>query len=131
MGNADLKGRDLSPNLEYLMKFSHSNLLACTAVLALAHAPASANAIETVTLKVYHDDLNIQTDAGAAELEKRIKSAIRNVCRQSGRSLPEIAHENNCRRTARQNAAEQVQLAMSGKTGSGSGKGMGRAINRR
>ncbi|TSB01618.1 UrcA family protein [Sphingorhabdus contaminans] len=113
------------------MKFSHSTLVACATVLAFAHGPVSANATETVTFKVYHDDLNIQTDAGATELEKRVSRAIRSVCRQNGRSLPEIAHENNCRRTARQDAAEQVRLAMSGKTGSGSGKAAGRAINQR
>jgi UrcA family protein len=93
------------------MKIAITFLVAGCAMAAMPSAPLRANGIEPVSTLVHHDDLNLQSQAGVAELERRVARAIRKVCRQSGRSLREIVHENKCRRTASEQATEQVRFA--------------------
>jgi UrcA family protein len=85
--------------MKYVLKIA----AAATACLAFA-APAAAQ--DSVSRTVRYDDLQLDTDEGAAALSRRIERAGRRVCGEpADRSLREVSAVETCRRQAVQSVA--------------------------
>lgn len=66
------------------MKFqSYSLALAAAFALATPIAASAADEAETQTVGVTYKDLDLTSEAGKAELERRLDNAARNVCGMS------------------------------------------------
>ncbi len=73
--------------------------LATLAAAALCAAPAMAQDQDVVTIKVGYSDLNLASTAGAAVLQRRIDSAVTQICgRVEGYDLQRRAAIVQCRR---------------------------------
>lgn len=83
--------------------------LIALAALALA-APAGAQATATRSVSVRYADLDLSQPNGRAMLDRRIASAINQVCFNidGGRNLQVAVQERRCRRAARASAQQQV-----------------------
>lgn len=71
----------------------------------------------TITHRVSYADLNLATQAGAAELKRRVEETARAACRQLDELYPlEAKNARECTRTAIAKASPQVETAISGAT---------------
>lgn len=93
-------------NSRFTLSLVGAALFAGSAIAAPAHAEGAA---EQRSLSVRFADLNLETAKGQSELNRRIRTAARNVCRANGgRSLSELMAENECTRVAMERSATQV-----------------------
>ena len=80
--------------------------------LAIAALPASA-ANEKFASEVRYGDLNLATDAGVAQLQRRIGNAARKGCGYAdGRDLKASQAAAACRKAAVSEAAPKIELAV-------------------
>jgi UrcA family protein len=83
------------------------------AALVISAAPAFAGSTENFTTEVRYGDLNLTTDAGVAQLQRRIKAAAAAACgRPDGRDIKASQAAATCRETAVANAKAKVELAV-------------------
>lgn len=88
-------------------------LLAAAATgLAATSIPATANAAATQaqqSVRVGYGDLNLLTEEGQAELDRRIARAVRKVCRSGGseRSFGDRLATRECKKATQQRVAPQ------------------------
>jgi UrcA family protein len=98
-------------------KFSFARaawLAGLIATAATAPAPFAAHAgtgPDTPSVKVFHGDLDLTTEAGVASLESRVDRAVRAVCRRSSVAW-EPRSLGKCRRVSAENANRKVQAAV-------------------
>jgi UrcA family protein len=84
-------------------------------ILAIGAAPASAAAVEKFTSEVRYGDINLTSDAGVAQLQRRITNAARKICGYAdARDLNGSQAVAACRRAAISAAAPKVELAVAG-----------------
>lgn len=85
------------------------------AVLMLA-APATLHArtghATGFEAHVAHDDLDLSTDEGAARLDERVRTKVRQMCRNGGRDGTSVRLERECRETALAATAPAVRMAI-------------------
>lgn len=90
-----------------------SVLLASFGAALVLAAPASAGTTEKVNREVRYGDLNLTTEAGVAQLQRRIKYAARQVCGHAdGRDLEASQAVAACRKAALADAASKIELAV-------------------
>jgi len=83
------------------------------ALLATVAIPASAATYEKFASEVRYGDLNLTTDAGVAQLQRRIINSARKACgRADGRDLTASQAAAECRRAAISAAAPKIELAV-------------------
>ena len=71
----------------------------------------------TVTHRVSYADLNLATQAGAAELQRRVKETARAACKQLDELYPlESKNARQCMKAAIAKASPQVENAIAGAT---------------
>jgi UrcA family protein len=89
-------------------------MLAATPLLLAGAAPAAGStASGTPTISVHYDDLDLSTAQGQDKLQQRLASAVRNVCRPSGRlTLAEAESANACSQAARAGAQRDLEFAL-------------------
>ena len=81
--------------------------------LAIAAVPASAAEGVQFASDVRYGDLNLSSDAGVAQLQRRVASAARKVCGNAdGRDIEASQAAAACRREAISSAAPKVELAV-------------------
>ena len=87
------------------------------AAVALA-SPASAGTMEPFNSEVRYGDLNLRTEAGVTQLQRRINSAARQACGYAdSRDLTASHAVARCREEALADAAAKVQLAVANARG--------------
>lgn len=85
--------------------------LALAGSVAIA-APALARSPDNTT-RIDYSDLDLATDAGAAELQARVRRAAAKVCgRADNRDLTALRETARCRAVALESARPQVQFAL-------------------
>ena len=85
--------------------------LGALATIALfASFPAVAS--EPAKVTVGYTDLDLTSDAGQAELNQRIRSAVKRVCGPVGQQSNGVQERNSCRRAAYKGARSQMQIAV-------------------
>ena len=83
------------------------------ATLATVAAPASAATNEKFVSEVRYGDLNLTTDAGVAQLQRRIRNAVRKECGYAdARDLGASMAAAECRKAAISVAAPKIDLAV-------------------
>lgn len=83
------------------------------ATLATVAVPASAATDDKFASEVRYGDLDLKTDAGVAQLQRRIGNAVRKECGYSeARDLSTSMASAACRRAAISAAASKVELAV-------------------
>ena len=93
--------------------FIGSVLLASISATLAFSAPTSAQVMEQFSNEVRYGDLNLTTDTGVAQLQRRIKAAARQACGYAdGRDLKAAQAVAQCRQAAMTDAAPKVQLAV-------------------
>lgn len=81
--------------------------------LAIVAAPASAATYEKFASEVRYGDLNLTTDEGVAQLQRRISNSARKACGHAdGRDLTASQAAAACRQAAISAAAPKVELAV-------------------
>ena len=92
-------------------------------ILALASAFPAASAPAAIAMPDYREmsavvpfhDLDIRSSEGAAQLDRRITSAVRRLCAPSGPpTLQESRMTADCIAAAKARAADDVELALAG-----------------
>ena len=92
-------------------------LLASLSLLAAVPATAQDPVAAPASVSVGYADLNLQTAAGQAELDRRIARAVNEVCPTPDlRVLHRVAASDACRETAGASAAKQRQQALASAT---------------
>jgi len=92
--------------------FGSALLASFGAALALG-APASAQMMEKASHEVRYGDLDLASDAGVAQLHRRIKFAARSVCGQADiRDISGSQAAAACRRAALAEAGPRIELAI-------------------
>lgn len=88
-------------------------MLAAAPLLLAGAAPAAGSTGSgTNSISVHYDDLDLNTAQGQDRLQQRIASAVRSVCRPSGRlTLAEAENVNACSRAARAGAQRDLGFA--------------------
>jgi UrcA family protein len=97
-------------------------LLLSTA-LALTSVPLAAGVAQTRSVRVHSFDLDLATKAGQAQLQRRIRYAVEQVCGPSGgREMDDIMSSASCSKGAQASAMTQyeamVRAAHDGKVAS-------------
>lgn len=89
-------------------------ILAAAATLAIAPSAALASPVNSTEFdtNVQHDDLDLTTERGIAVLDNRVRTRIRQMCRNGGRDSVSIRLERQCRSSARAAAESGVRLAI-------------------
>lgn len=82
---------------------------ALAGIALFAAVPAAAG--ERPQVLVSYTDLDLTHDAGQATLGKRIQSAVKRVCRDSGDRIGSY-EESQCRRASRADALRQMKVAI-------------------
>lgn len=86
------------------------------AVTALIAAPAAANGSPVNStefeVSVPHEDLDLSTQQGVSRLDERVRTRIRQMCRNGGRDGASIRLERECRIGAMAQAERGVRLAV-------------------
>jgi len=91
---------------------SRKILFAVALLTTLAPAAAYAGP-DGKSDRVHHDDLNLMSAAGRAQLDKRVAAATKRVCATHGsRDLETIAWSRACLKTAMASARSQVTAAL-------------------
>jgi UrcA family protein len=78
--------------------------------LMLASAPLFPASAETRSIRVHSFDLDLNSDAGQAELERRIYRAVEQVCGPSGVTMDEIMSYRACIKSAQASAFSQFEV---------------------
>jgi len=98
----------------YAMRKSVVTVLAALAFSAAAtpaFAAEAADPIETVSIAVDYADLDINTPAGSATLDKRVEAAASAVCEKPDiRNLKQMAAWEECKASAKSDAFEQLSV---------------------
>lgn len=91
-----------------------STLIAATCAILALPAAAFAEPINQTefTADVAHDDLDLTTRRGVAQLDERVRTIIRRACANGGRDSASIQLERECRTGAQAAAEQQVRLAV-------------------
>lgn len=93
--------------------FKKTALSLAAAIILMAPAVSHATATGTVTMKVETADLQLDTEQGQARLNRRINSAIREVCQSfNARTLSEQTAMKKCVLAAKAQAAQQAMNAL-------------------
>jgi UrcA family protein len=93
-------------------------VLAATATPAFAENSGDDTVVtgdrqDAVSIKVYYSDLNLASDKGVQRLERRVRSAARQICITSGvKPLGIWALENQCFEGAMSGAEPQIAEAV-------------------
>lgn len=88
-------------------------LLASMGAAVVLAAPASAGTMEKFNSEVHYGDLNLTTEAGVAQLQRRIKYAARQICGYAdARDLKASQAAASCRKAALADAAPKIELAV-------------------
>jgi UrcA family protein len=89
-------------------------ILAAAPLLLAAAGPAAGSiASGTSSISVRYDDLDLATAQGQEKLQQRLASAVRTVCRPSGRlTLAEAENVNACSEAARAGAQRDLGFAI-------------------
>ncbi len=83
------------------------------AALVATAPPAFAGGMEKFTTEVRYGDLNLTSDAGVAQLQRRIKAAAAKACgRTDSRDLKASQAAATCRQAAVAEAAPKIELAV-------------------
>lgn len=81
--------------------------IGAAACLFTATSPAMASGVDTPrSVRVYYRDLDLNSPAGRASLQRRIAGAARLVCDADGRTIEIVQAEHACMR----HALETVQM---------------------
>jgi UrcA family protein len=90
------------------MSRNHTLFAACAAISVLTSA-VHANEPDPISRKVFVGDLDLLSTSGQATMEKRVRAAAFQVCRQSaGNRMAEV----QCRRAALATAENQMAQAV-------------------
>lgn len=93
-------------------------LLAMPVLLGGAAPAADLPSHSTVSTAIHYNDLNLGSPEGKARLEQRLASAVRSLCRPSGRlTLSEADEANACVQSARESARRNLKVALNGVRG--------------
>lgn len=93
---------------------------AIAATGSLALPATAADGRETVSIAVTHDDLDLTTQDGQTELQRRLNRAAKQVCRYpTNRTLMSSQNESRCYREARRDVAVQLAEVMTDQVGRG------------
>lgn len=93
--------------------FHYALFASLGATLAIAALPASAATSEKFASEVRYGDLNLATETGVAQLQRRIGNAARKGCGYAeGRDLKASQAVAACRKAAISEAAPKVELAV-------------------
>ena len=85
-------------------------LAAMTLTPAVAHAsPVNATEFDAT---VAHDDLDLTTRDDISRLEERVRTKIRQMCRNGGRDSASVRLERECRETALAATAPAIRVAI-------------------
>ena len=89
-------------------------LVAATAALTVTPAAATASPVNSTEfdVTVSHDDLDLTTSEGASRLDERVRTRIRQLCRNGGRDSASMQLARECRASAFANAERQVRFAI-------------------
>src|SRR4051812_27365451 len=90
---------------------------ALTLTAAAAATVASAEEMDTQSVVVRVDDLNLGNQAGLARLDNRLKVAARGVCDSGARDLKSLRLDAECRAKALAGARTEVAAIVSGRSG--------------
>lgn len=90
------------------MKTFHRVAAAALALSCLSAGVASAEQRETFTIRVSPVGLDLNTDAGRAGFDSRVRRAARWACPESGASLEARRQAMRCTDELRQDARRQV-----------------------
>ena len=97
-----------------MFKPTHA-LIALTMAAGGIAAPAMAQDDGAPRVEVRYGDLDLQTIDGRAQLDRRVRSAIRSMCRVDPRpSLEQRAREQTCEARARSSAEPQLAALLKG-----------------
>jgi len=89
-------------------------ILAATPLLLAGAVPAAGSTSSgSSSISVHYDDLDLNTARGQEKLQQRLASAVRTVCRPSGRlTLAEAENANACAQAARTGAQRDLEYAL-------------------
>jgi UrcA family protein len=94
------------------MNLRLSLAIAVTALIACPPAFASAANATAFEASIAHDDLDLTTGVGAARLDERVRTKIRQMCRNGGRDGASVRLERECRETALAATTPAVRVAI-------------------
>jgi len=107
----------MTSNFRTLLPLAAILLSAALPIAALlsttpAVAQPRSGSAEPVEVVVNHGDLDLTETADVARLDQRIRSSVKRACPVLTRSLDELAHANQCRKTAAARAYAQKDIAV-------------------
>jgi len=88
------------------------------ALLSAAVAPATAHAgtaasVEPVSVEVRYSGIDLTTEAGVAQLDRRVRGAARQMCRAGdSRDLKAMSQSRRCFNEAMTNGKQQIAQAV-------------------
>jgi UrcA family protein len=98
---------------EPIVKKTFAFLLPVALLVAVAPAAAEpVGGLEPTRVNVAYGDLDLATDAGAATLAVRVRSAIKRACPELTRDLRQQAVARKCRSAAAENAKAASEVAI-------------------
>jgi len=86
--------------------------LAALMLAAPATLHASTGHATGFEAPVAHDDLDLSTSEGAARLDERVRTKVRQLCRNGGRDSTSVRLERECRETALAATAPAIRMAI-------------------
>ena len=90
------------------MKTFHRVAAAALALSCLSTGAAAAEQRETFTIRISHQGLDLDTAAGRAGFDARVRRAARWACTMRGASLEAYQHAARCTEELRQDARRQL-----------------------
>lgn len=87
---------------------------AAAALALIGGAPVMANPVNATPFEtaIAHDDLDLGTNDGVSRLDERVRTKVRQMCRNGGRDGASLRLERECEASALAAAAPAIRVAV-------------------